>query len=144
MKYDTSFLLPIEKGYLEGLLTKVSKLTSISKERIKSQTRAREVVVARHLYCYMAIKLRNFDLSSGKIGSLIDRDHAAVLHGVKKINHDIDSNYKPTVNFLEILGLLKVNYEEYTILWEMPSLISVLKTGRPLDFNLILERSTKM
>lgn len=141
MKKDESFLTTTEKEYLEGIMYKISEITNISVEQIKDTPRiSEEVTTARQLYFYAAKRLRPFVLSSTKIGALVDKDHATVLHGIKKINEAIEIKYKPVMEQLKILNIIRTTYSEYRLVWEMPKLTTLLIENKTMDVNIILER----
>ena len=71
------------------VLESVSKYLNISKDDIRSPKRDKEIAFARHIFCYLAReKLYNHSLKS--IGKEINKDHASVLHGCKKITNQLD------------------------------------------------------
>ena len=70
---------------LDIILSMVCRVSGVSKGEILSESRKREVVEARQIYCYYARK--KTEHSSAKIGNLIGQDHATVLHSIKKVNN---------------------------------------------------------
>jgi chromosomal replication initiation ATPase DnaA len=81
---------------LERILKAVSEVTEISENDILSRNRLKETVLARHLYCYFACDKTFYSLK--KIGMSINRDHASVIHGNKKILYEVE--YYPEVAYL--------------------------------------------
>jgi chromosomal replication initiation ATPase DnaA len=78
---------------LKRILKAVSEVTLISENDILSKNRLQEIVFARHLYCYFACKNKMDSLKS--IGTLINKDHATVIHGNKRISYELQ--YYPEV-----------------------------------------------
>jgi chromosomal replication initiation ATPase DnaA len=81
---------------LKRILKAVSEVTLISEEDILSKSRLKETVLARHLYCYFACEKTRYSLKS--IGTLINRDHASVIHGNKRILYELE--YYPEVKYI--------------------------------------------
>ena len=72
-----------------------ASVESFMKTSKEKESRNRDSVRARML-CYSY--LRNYNYSLAYIGSLFSgRDHATVLHGLKTLQRDLESKYKPTV-----------------------------------------------
>jgi len=63
---------------LELLLEAVCKHQNIKVAHVKGKSRLFEVKVARFYYCYIARLLSDYSLD--KIGALVGRHHATVLH----------------------------------------------------------------
>ncbi len=70
------------KNTLFGILQEVSSRTNIPIVDLKRNTRKREIVDARFVYFLRAKQYTNCSLS--KIGALVSKDHASVLHGIKE------------------------------------------------------------
>ncbi|OQX18298.1 MAG: chromosomal replication initiator protein DnaA [Desulfobulbaceae bacterium A2] len=68
----------------------VSGQFRISVEELKSRSRKRAVVFARHLGMYLSRKFTEETLAD--IGRLYERDHSTVLHGVQTITESIHQN----------------------------------------------------
>lgn len=71
----------------ETLLKLVSKVTEIPVEDIKSKSRKREIVTARHTFCYACQKMPHLfskPVSLVSIGDIINRGHATVIYSVKQ------------------------------------------------------------
>lgn len=77
------------------LLSIVSDFYNISEETLKSRTREREIVKARQMFWLLASVFCG-GLTSHKLGTLLNRDHTTVLHGIKKMREEIEmySDYK--------------------------------------------------
>ena len=65
----------------DEILNIISEEQSISVDSIISRVRHREVVGGRQLFCY--IMREKFGFSYTKIGRLIERNHATIMHSNK-------------------------------------------------------------
>lgn len=139
MKTLSENLLPAERQFLEKIIYEVSKVTDVNVSLIKEKGRHRHIVIARHIYFYVANKLKPFKISYERIGSLVGKDHASVMHGIKKIEQDIEVGYPLTIEALKVFKIIRTTYNEYQLVWEVPNLISVLKGENELNINIILE-----
>lgn len=81
---------------LKRILKAVSEVTLISEQDILTKSRLKEIVFARHLYCYFSCEKTRYSLKS--IGKLINRDHASVIHGNKRIIYELE--YYPEVKHI--------------------------------------------
>jgi len=63
---------------LEGILEVVCDHLNIKPEHVKGKSRLFDVKVARFYYCYIARLMSDYSLD--KVGALIGRHHATVLH----------------------------------------------------------------
>lgn len=67
----------------EGLFYAIWKIMGVTASQIKSRSRRREVVNARHIYCYVLKTETNMTLKA--IGETLNgRDHTTVLNSVNK------------------------------------------------------------
>lgn len=69
---------------LGSILSEVAQVTRIPIDVLKSKTRLTEVVVARQFYFKRAKLFTNASLT--RIGEMVKRDHATVLHGINLVN----------------------------------------------------------
>jgi chromosomal replication initiation ATPase DnaA len=78
----------------DEILNIISEEQSISIDSIISRVRHREVVSGRQLFCY--IMREKFGFSYSKIGRLIERNHATIMHSNKshKDNYQFDREYR--------------------------------------------------
>ena len=65
---------------LSFILQEVSERTGISVEEIKGRSRKREIVMARHAFCYIARKGGMFTFK--QIGNYIGRDHSTAFNSI--------------------------------------------------------------
>lgn len=86
--------------YFNKILIAFSDINSVHPDLAKTKSRKREFVETRQL-CMFFLKKRT-TLSLAKIGGLINKDHATVLHAVKTINNLIDTNASFKGKFAEI------------------------------------------
>ena len=88
-----------------GIIAKVvSDVTKINVLCFSMQIRKREIVTARHLFCYFAKLMTNKSLTD--IGRYIDRDHATVMHAIKKINNLLSYHEETNSQVMRISELL--------------------------------------
>lgn len=76
---------PDEKYSVYNILEEVSYATGIPVEVLKAKTRKREIVEARQFYFKRAKLYTKSSLAL--IGSLVNKDHATVMHGIKTVNN---------------------------------------------------------
>lgn len=78
----------------DEILNIISEEQSISVDSIVSRVRHRDVVGGRQLFCY--ILREKFGYSYSKIGKLIERNHATIMHSNKshKDNYQFDREYR--------------------------------------------------
>lgn len=69
---------------LESLLTLVCSKLGVTMEDAKGSIRDAEIVRARQIYCYLA---KEMGYTYKKIGAIINRDHATVIHGCKVVSN---------------------------------------------------------
>ena len=73
---------------LDAIMTMVCRYYSIDKNVVLSKKRDREIVMARHMFCWMS---RRYTRSTFKLmGEYINRDHATVIHSVRKVEDLMD------------------------------------------------------
>lgn len=93
------------------VLEVVAKETSVTVEDIISKTRVQNIAEARQLFCHV-IRER-YGIPFAKIGKLINRDHATILHSIKahKNRHDVDKQYRElTRNVFVSIENMAYNY----------------------------------
>jgi chromosomal replication initiation ATPase DnaA len=69
----------------QNILNLVITVTGISKEQIIGDRGIEEVCEARFILCYFLFNY--FKPNKSSIGRLINRDHATVIHALKKFNN---------------------------------------------------------
>jgi chromosomal replication initiation ATPase DnaA len=79
---------------IEKLILASAVANGITKEEVKSGNRKRPYVLARS-FCYKM--LRDEGHSLHHIGRQFDKGHATVLNGLRRLQDDFDSNYRPTI-----------------------------------------------
>ena len=84
----------LHSNSLITILNYVSDKTKIPIEALQSKFKGREVADARYVYFRRAKKCTKESLF--KIGGLVNRDHATVLHGIKEAE-----NTKPVIELYE-------------------------------------------
>ena len=83
---------------LENVMEAVSVVTNVPTEKIFGKDRHRDIMSARHLYCYMAKVHTNNTLQN--IGRYIDKDHTTVINSIKVVNDMIDTEYDVFVDMV--------------------------------------------
>ena len=68
---------------LEFILNRLCSALDVKKCAVKGRLRTREIADKRSIFCFVA-REKGYTLQS--IGDTIKRDHASVLHNVKKVN----------------------------------------------------------
>lgn len=73
------------------VLEKVSSYYNVSMDDILSKKRNQEIVTPRHVVMYLCNEVTDSNIVS--IGKFLgNRDHSTVLHGIKKIENDLNSD----------------------------------------------------
>ena len=73
---------------LDAIMTMVCRYYSIDKKLVLGKKRDREIVMARQMFCWLS---RRYTRSTFKLmGEYINRNHATVLHSVRKVEELID------------------------------------------------------
>ena len=68
---------------LEKILAYVAESYNVEPEQIKLESRISDLTYPRHLYCYLANKVK-INASLGLISGVIDRNHATAIHSISK------------------------------------------------------------
>lgn len=84
----------------QHIMDVVCEHLNIKPEEIKSKNRKEEIVIPRQIVMYLCSKYT--DCSSTKIGEFLGKDHSTVLHGVSKMEDDLenDANIKNKVDII--------------------------------------------
>jgi uncharacterized protein YaaQ len=85
----------------ENLLSVISFVSGLSDNEIRSQNRARVLVLCRHAYYYIA--RQNMGLKLAESGSFFGNDHTTVIHGINKVKDMISIGDEITCQFIEQL-----------------------------------------
>ena len=94
------------------LLNIILVVCGVSKEHFYSDKRGRRLVIARHLFCYIArVKLGSKLVA---IAQFIDRDHTTVMHGIKTVENLL------SINDNEVQSLYLAVIEAITKEYELP------------------------
>lgn len=85
----------------------VTEYFNISLESIKSKTRKKEIVIARHVAMYLAKQYTNHSLKS--IGNYCGgRDHSTVLHAIQAVNDMLATEHHFKLSVEEIMRKVKL------------------------------------
>lgn len=97
---------------LDIILNNITYKMNVTIEQAKGKSRKQEVVQCRQMFFKNAKETTNASLA--KIGKLVNRDHATVLHGIKTVDNDYElsclyakmfNQPMPENPFRKILGL---------------------------------------
>lgn len=91
---------------LENILKIVCNYYRVNRFDISSKSRSRKFIPARQMYCYLSKKITSESL--GKIGFIINRDHATVLHSFKSV--EVEKTIYPDVykSYCELMEILSI------------------------------------
>lgn len=71
---------------LDFILKCVCSYFAVTESKIKSTSRRADIVKIRHIFFYLCVEYSEY--SKVKIGLFINRNHATVIHAVKRINRE--------------------------------------------------------
>lgn len=95
----------------------ISSICGVEWRLIKGQTKKREVVIARQLFCVFA-KFYLKPISLKAIGEMIgDRDHTTVIHSIKTVKEMIETDFSPVpqlFNHISSTLNIKIDLTELT------------------------------
>jgi chromosomal replication initiation ATPase DnaA len=77
-----------------------SKKAGLSAGDLKSKARITEIVIPRQVYWYY---MKKHGFSYSEIGRMFKKNHATVMHGVKRVNDLIDAKDSYAERYLKIL-----------------------------------------
>jgi chromosomal replication initiator protein len=89
----------INTDSLEGILNEVCQLTGTKPDDIKSKSRKQETVIVRQVYCYVAREITGETME--KIGNVINREHATVVHSCKVVGDAVAVGDRRVMEVLE-------------------------------------------
>lgn len=119
----------------ENLLSVISFVSGLPENAIRSQNRARGLVLCRHAYYYIA--RQNMGLKLAEIGEVFGADHTTVIHGVQKVKDMLSIEDEITLNFINnINSCIKEKYLIPTIL--------MVAIPSELDANQVIDRIKEM
>ena len=87
----------------ENLLSVISFVSGLPEDAIKSQNRARGLVLCRHAYYFLA--RQNMGLKLAEIGEVFCADHTTVIHGVQKVKDMLSIGDEITSQFIDQVNL---------------------------------------
>ena len=79
----------------------------VTEDDVKGRSRKRDYVIARHIYCFVAHFYYKYHLTS--IGRILDRDHSSVIHAIKAVCNEYETNTEFKKTFERIC--YAINYE---------------------------------
>jgi len=135
----TVILTKKEFRYLKDVLDKVSLLSEIPIEKFNRKGRQDEITsIIKQLYFYLAYT-KNRKITLSKVGSLVNRSHSAVLHGIENIRGYIKIKDSFVVKIIKEYNDLSPNTEYYTLSWKQIDLVNLLKTKSTIQLKDIEE-----
>jgi hypothetical protein len=87
----------------ENLLSVISFVSGLPEDAIRSQNRARGLVLCRHAYYFLA--RQNMGLKLAEIGEVFGADHTTVIHGVQKVKDMLSIGDQITSQFIDQVNL---------------------------------------
>lgn len=94
LKHDLDILMNVVCEYLE-----------LDKSKLTSKSRLGKYVEGRHYFCYLAREITDETLK--KIGRIIGRDHATVLHSSRKVEDLLCYDKKTKADIKQITEIYK-------------------------------------
>jgi|GEM_PF-7115684 len=102
-----------ETRFLQGLKKIIENVLSI--EDIKINSRKLNLVIARHLFFYIA---RKEGIKFHTLGAFLDRDHSTAIHSVRVAEDLIKYSKIHKETFLTILAILNHKKQEESVIHE--------------------------
>ena len=87
----------------ENLLSVISFVSGLPEDAIRSQNRARGLVLCRHAYYFIA--RQNMGLKLAEIGEVFGADHTTVIHGITKVRDMLSIGDEITKQFIDQVNL---------------------------------------
>ena len=75
---------------LDKIVNTACKLFCVDPSLIFTETRKREVVLSRYFIYH---QLRKQGLTFKRIGEIMHKDHATIIHGIRALKNDIETKY---------------------------------------------------
>lgn len=88
----------------QNLLSVISFVSGQPENEIIGTSRARGLVLCRHVYYHIAREKMGLKLA--QIGSFFNRDHTTIIHGLNKVADMISINDEITCQFIEQVNTL--------------------------------------
>lgn len=88
----------------QNLLSVISFVSGQPENEILGTSRARGLVLCRHVYYHIAREKMGLKLA--QIGSFFNRDHTTIIHGLNKVKDMISINDEITCQFIEQVNTL--------------------------------------
>lgn len=93
----------------QNLLNVISFVSGQPEDAILGTSRARSLVLCRHVYYHIAREKMGLKLA--KIGSFFNRDHTTIIHGLNKIKDMISIEDDITIHFIDqVNNLIREKY----------------------------------
>lgn len=82
---------------LDEILEVVMLFFNLDKQQIMQKTRRREIIIAKHFFYYVAIRMYNYSLC--RTGKVFNQDHTTVLYAVKQVENMIEVYQRERILF---------------------------------------------
>ena len=93
----------------QNLLSVISFVSGQPENEIIGTSRARGLVLCRHVYYHIAREKMGLKLA--QIGSFFNRDHTTIIHGLTKVKNMISIDDDITIQFIEqVNNLIREKY----------------------------------
>lgn len=136
-KGDNNFV----NQYLESIAKDVANLTGVPLRTMKGASRKFQIVLARHLYFYAAkYNRKGYNFSLSEIGDVLNNDHATVIHGIKRIENELEIDVQEIKHKVKLLTFKGPS--QYVLTYSPIDLLNLTKTGKKIESLDILSEYT--
>ena len=94
---------------LSELLTVVMLFFNLDKQQIMEKTRRREIILARHFFYYVAVRMYNYSLY--RTGKVFNQNHATVYRATRQVEDMMEIYQRERV----LLERLKIEIKRFAI-----------------------------
>ena len=91
-KYNKTFIEEVPPVNLGEIVSNACELFGACPILVMGGSRKRELVFSRYLIYY---QLRKQGLTFARIGKIMNKDHATIVHGVAKLKNDLEIKFEP-------------------------------------------------
>lgn len=93
----------------------ICKYYNINYKSLSGNSREQPLPFGRQIYCYLCRTIYFRNRSLNLIGEFINKDHATVLHGCKKINEYMETKNEIWYDLLNIIDDIDLTLKEYNL-----------------------------
>ena len=91
-EYNKTFIEEVPPVNLGEIVSNACELFGACPILVMGGSRKRELVFSRYLIYY---QLRKQGLTFARIGKIMNKDHATIVHGVAKLKNDLETKFEP-------------------------------------------------